>query len=133
MHNLYSSNKKEVTRIDENGEKIIKNISYILQCIDSTRFMASSLSNLINNLSEGILRIKCKCGHDDKKCEACGIKCKYCDCFLERTNFKVDLIEYKCLICSKNCQIKFDEKLNERFFDTCKFSNHENNKFMLLL
>ena len=36
--------------------------------------MASSLSNLVNNLSEG---------HDDQKCETCGIKCKYCDCFLE--------------------------------------------------
>ena len=28
--------------------------------------MASSLSNLVNNLSEGIHRIKCKYGHDDK-------------------------------------------------------------------
>ena len=30
--------------------------------------MASSLSNLVNNLSEEIHRIKCKYGHDDKKC-----------------------------------------------------------------
>ena len=29
--------------------------------------MASSLSNLCNNLSEGIHRVKCKYGHDDKK------------------------------------------------------------------
>ena len=28
--------------------------------------MASSLSNLVNNLSEGIHRIKCKYRHDDK-------------------------------------------------------------------
>ena len=28
--------------------------------------MASSLSNLANNLSEGIHRIKCKFGHDNK-------------------------------------------------------------------
>ena len=27
----------------------------------------------------------------------CRIKYKYCDCFLEYTNFKDDLIEYKCL------------------------------------
>ena len=125
--------EKEVTRIDKKGEEITKNISYILQFIDSTRFMASSLSNLVNNLSEGIHRIKCKYGHDDKKCETCGIKYKHCDCFLEYTNFKDDLIEYKCLICNKNCQIKFDEKLNERFFNTFKFSNHNNNKFILLL
>ena len=29
--------------------------------------MASSLSNLVNNLSEGIHRIKCKFGYNDKK------------------------------------------------------------------
>ena len=46
--------EKEVTRIDKNREEITKNISCILQFIDSTRFMASSLSNLVNNLSEGI-------------------------------------------------------------------------------
>ena len=77
--------EKEVTRIDKNGEEITKNISYILQFIDNARFIASSLSNLVNNLSEGIHRIKCKFGHDNKKCEICGIKYKYkhCDCFLE--------------------------------------------------
>ena len=57
--------------------------------------MASSLSNLVNNLSEGIHRIKCKLGHDDKKCKTCGNEYKYCDCFLECTNFKDDLTEYK--------------------------------------
>ena len=46
---------------------------------------------------------------------------KYCDCFLEYTIFKDDLIEYKCLLCNKNCQRKFDEKLKERFFNTYKF------------
>ena len=44
-----------------------ENLSYILQFIDSARFMASSLSNLVTNLFEGIHRIKCKYGHDDKK------------------------------------------------------------------
>ena len=55
-------------RVDKNGEKN-KNKSYTLQFIDSTRSMASSLSNLVNNFSEGIHRIKCKFGHDDKKCK----------------------------------------------------------------
>ena len=50
----------EVTRIDKNGEEITKYISSILQFIDSARFMASSLSNLVNNRSERIQRIKCK-------------------------------------------------------------------------
>ena len=42
--------EKEVTRIDKNGEEITINISYMLQIIDSPRFMASLLSNLVNNL-----------------------------------------------------------------------------------
>ena len=29
--------------------------------------MASSLSNLVNNLSEGIHKVKCNYGHDDAK------------------------------------------------------------------
>ena len=59
--------------------------------------MTSSLSNLVNNLSEGIHKIKCKFGHDDKKWETCRITYEVCDCFLEYTSFKDDLIEYKCL------------------------------------
>ena len=55
--------------------------------------MASSLSNLVNNRSDEIHRIKCKYKLDDKKCETCGIKYKYYDCFLEYTNFKDNLIE----------------------------------------
>ena len=47
-------------------QKIYIYISYILQFIDSARFMASSLSNLVNNLSEITHKIKCKYGHDDK-------------------------------------------------------------------
>ena len=69
--------------------------------INSARFMASSLTNLVNNLSEGIHRIKCKFGHDDEKCETCGIKYKYCDCFLKYTKFKDDLMDYNCLCCTK--------------------------------
>ena len=76
-------------RIDQNEECITKSKSYILQFIDSVRFMASSLSNLFDNLFEEVDRTKSKYGHDDKKCETCGIKYKYCDCFLEYTNFKM--------------------------------------------
>ena len=49
--------EKEVARIDKNGDEITKNISYVLQFIDSARFLTSPLSNLVNNLSEGIHRI----------------------------------------------------------------------------
>ena len=55
--------------------------------------MASSLSNLVNNLSEGIHKIKCKYGHNHTKWETCRIKYKYCSCFLEYINVKDDLIE----------------------------------------
>ena len=125
--------EKNVTRIDKNGEKITKDISEILQFMDRGRFMASSLSNLDNNLSEGIHRIKCKYGYDDKKCQTCGIKFKHCNCFLQYTNFRDYLIEYKRLCCNKNYQHKFDERLKELFFNTYQFSNHNNNKFILLL
>ena len=48
-------------------------------------------------------------------------------------DFKDELTEYKCLCCNKNCQQKFDEKLQQSFFKTCKFSNNDNNKLILLL
>ena len=95
--------------------------------------MASVLSNHFNNLYEGIHKIKCKYGINDTKCETCGMKYKYCDCFIEYTEFKDDLIEHKCLCRNKNYQRKFDRKLKEQIFNTFEFSNHNNNKFILLL
>ena len=47
-------------------EKKLQEI-YIVQFIDSSRFMTSSLSNLVNYLSEGIHKIQCKYRHCDKK------------------------------------------------------------------
>ena len=78
--------EKEVTKINKNGEEITKNISYILQFIDSARFMARPLSNLVDNLSEEIHRIKCKYGHDDKNVKIMEL--------LGYTNFKDGLIIY---------------------------------------
>ena len=80
--------EKEVTRIDKNGEELAKNISFALQFIYTATFLVRSLSNLVNNLSEGIHRIKCKFGHDDKECKT--FRTKYWGCFLEYTKFKVD-------------------------------------------
>ena len=67
--------EKKVTRTDKNGEKITKNICHRLQFIDSI-FMASSLSNLVHNLSEGIHRINVNANMIIKKCETRGIKYK---------------------------------------------------------
>ena len=91
------------------------------------------LSNLVNNVFGGFHRIKCKLGHDDKKCETCEIKYKYWDSFLETANFKDDLIEYICFCCSKNYQDKFHEKLKDRFFNAYKFSIDDNNKFIFIV
>ena len=39
--------------------------------------MASLLSNLFDNLAEGVHEIKCKNGHDKKKSEECGKNTKH--------------------------------------------------------
>ena len=96
--------EKQITRMDKNRKEITKNISYILQFIGSARFMANLLSNLVNNLSEGIHRIK-NWEYDDKKCETCGTRNRFCEYFLEYSNFKDDLIEYNC-VCVKTTVTK---------------------------
>ena len=52
--------------------------------------------------------------------------------FLKIRNFKDDLIEYQFLCCNKNYQ-QFDEKIKQLFFNTYKYFNHNNNKFILPL
>ena len=47
--------------------------------------MASSLSNLHSNLTDGIHKVKCK----------------DCDCFLEYESVTENLIKYKCSFCNK--------------------------------
>ena len=47
--------------------------------------------------------------------------------FLEYTNFKDDLIQYKSYWGT------FDKKLNERLFNSYKFCNYDNNELILLL
>ena len=52
-------------RIDKNGKEITNAISCRLQFNDSARFMASSLSNLVNNFAEEIHKIISKYRHDN--------------------------------------------------------------------
>ena len=95
------------------------------------QFMASSLSNLVNNLAEKIHKIKCKYG-DDNKCEKCGIK--YKDCKLKiRLNIKLKLISFIYLCWDETFQKVFYVDLKKRFANTYNFSNHDINKFILLL
>ena len=67
--------EKEVANIDKDGNENVVTISYKIKFIDSARFMASSLSNLADNLAEGIHKIKCK----------------DCDCFLEYESDKIKM------------------------------------------
>ena len=58
-----------------------KIVSYKVKFIDSGRFIANSLSNLVNNLTELIHKVKC----NDWKC------------FLKYESVNGNLIKYKCL------------------------------------
>ena len=78
---------------------------------------ASSLSNIVNNLAEGIPKIKCK----------------DCDFFPEYESPKNNSIKYKCPSCNKSYSNKLDEDLKKGFKKTFKFSNNDINKFILLL
>ena len=83
--------KKEVTKVDHeiaDGNESFVTISYKIKFIDSARFLASSLSNLVDSLADRIHKIKCK----------------DCDCFLEYESVKDNLREYECLYCNKDFQ-----------------------------
>ena len=109
--------EKEVTNIDKDGNESVVTISYKIKFIDSVRFMASSLSNIVDNPAEGIHKIKCK----------------GCHCFLEYESDKDHLAKYKCLSCNKDYSNKIDKELKKRFKSTFKFSNNDINQFILLL
>ena len=89
---------KEITKIDKDSTESVVNISYKIRFTDSARFMASSSSNLVDNLAEGIYITKCK----------------DCDCFLKYESAKDNLIKHKCLSCSKDYSNKLDEKLKKK-------------------
>ena len=85
--------------------------------IDSAGFMATSLSNVVDNLTEGIQKIKCK----------------DCDCFLKYESAKDNLTKCKSLSCNSDYSNKIGQELKKRFMNTFKFSNNDINKFILLL
>ena len=79
--------------------------------------MAISLSNLADNLTEEIHKIRYKDW----------------DYFLEYESVKKNFIKYKSLFCNKNYSSKIDEELRNRFRNIFKFSNNDINRFTLLL
>ena len=50
--------EKEIAGIDKDGNEIVVTISYKIKFIDSAEFTTTSLSNLVDNLTEGIHEIK---------------------------------------------------------------------------
>ena len=119
VQKLFCSNKKRSDKIDKDGKESVVNIFYKIKFIDCAKFMASSLSNLADTLSEGIHKIKYK----------------NCNCCLKYESVKDNLLKYKCLLCNKNYSNKMDEELKKKFKNTFEFSNNEFiiNKFILLL
>ena len=70
--------EQKLTKIDKDDNECIVTASYKIKFFDSARFMVSSLSNLSDNLVEGI--------HE--------INSKDSDCFFEYESVKANLIRY---------------------------------------
>ena len=52
--------KKKITKIDKDANESVETISYKIPFTDSMRFMRTSLSKLVDNLTEVIHVAKCK-------------------------------------------------------------------------
>ena len=92
-------------------------ITYKIKFIDSYRFMSSSLSKLVDNLSEGIHNNKCA------NCESC----------LDYVQTKNEKLLLKCFNCKTYYKKKFNKYLIKKFKNTYSFCNNDINKFVLLL
>ena len=97
--------KKGTTKKDKNGNDKITKISYKIKFIGSYRFMSTSLSNLVNNLSKGL--------HND----IC-IDCKSC---LDSMTIKDEQLIFRCFRCKKDYEENFNKELIQRFANTFEF------------
>ena len=91
--------KKEITKKDKDGNDKITKISYKIKIIDSFRFMSSSLSNLVDNLSEGLHNDRC-------------IDCKTC---LDYMTTKDEQLIFRCFECKRKYKKDFNKELINRF------------------
>ena len=90
--------------------------------IDSFRFMSSSLSNLVDNLAEGL--------HSDK----CTDSKSYLD-YMATKHDQWNCVQliFRCFKCKKNYKKDFNKELIKRFANTYEFCNEDTNKFVLLI
>ena len=102
---------------DDNG----KIITYKLNFIDSYRFMSTSLSNLVDNLS----------GIYDKECKKC-IERKNIRLNCEFNRFKNGRLNYKCKEC-KRSYTKLTNESTKNFPALYKFCNGDLDNFFLPL
>ena len=98
---------KEIIKKDKDGNYKAVNILYRLKFIDSFRFMSTSLSSLVDNLSDRLQSNKCK------NCESCLYYMKAED----------NQLVFECLNCNKNHNKDFNKELINRFSNTCKLCN----------
>ena len=79
--------------------------------------MSTSLSKLVDNLSEGL--------HNNRS-----VYCKSCLDYMKTKNDKLVL---RCFSCKMNYEKDFNRKLIKRFANTYNFCNRDLNKFIFLL
>ena len=92
-------------------------ISYKIKFIDSFRFMSSSLSDLVDHLSDGL--------HVDE--------CTDCKSCLDYIELKDDQLISECFECKRKSKKDFNKELIKRFANIYEFCNKDTNKFILLL
>ena len=79
--------------------------------------MSTSLSKLVDNLSEGLHNNRC-------------VDCKSCLDYMKKKDEKLN---FRCFNCKKNYEKDFNKELIKRFANIYEFCNGDLNKFILLL
>ena len=103
--------------IKKNIENKDIEITYKIKFIDSYRFMATSLSKLVDNLTEDI--------HGDK--------CIGCKSDLSYMKVIDEFLIFRCFKCKKDYKKEINKELIKRFASTYKFCNNDLNKFVMFL